>query len=181
MTSTEQELRGADTREELATPRPRGLRRGRESSSDLLSPPPQRPVGKIRPVIRPPPSSEPGRGAGRQGPGRGAGASLEGPCTLEASPRCLPQTPRTPADPSAAHELVRPRIPHELLPLLNHLPAALLLFLDDHLGRAGRVPRRGRGLQRSGGDTRRNPSHTGTRGKRRRRGRGRPPSDMQLL
>lgn len=46
-----------------------------------------------------------------------------------------------PAGPGAAHELVRPRVPHELLPLLNHLPAALLLFLDDHLGGGRRVPR----------------------------------------
>lgn len=56
-----------------------------------------------------------------------------------------------PAGPGAPHELVRPRIPHELLPLLNHLPAALLLFLDDHLGGTGRVPARCWGLRRSRG------------------------------
>lgn len=56
-----------------------------------------------------------------------------------------------PAGPGAPHELVRPRVPHELLPLLNHLPAALLLFLDDHLGGTGRVPVRCGGLRRSGG------------------------------
>lgn len=59
-----------------------------------------------------------------------------------------------PAGPCAAHKLVRPRVPHELLPLLNHLPAALLLFLDDHLGGAGLVRARGRGLRRSGGAAR---------------------------
>lgn len=55
-----------------------------------------------------------------------------------------------PAGPSAAHELVRPRVPHELLPLLNHLPTALLLFLDDHLDDGGRVPRRAGGCGEAG-------------------------------
>lgn len=57
---------------------------------------------------------------------------------------------KSPAGPGAAHELVRPRVPHELLPLLNHLPAALLLFLDDHLGSRGPVPRRAGGCGKAG-------------------------------
>lgn len=65
-----------------------------------------------------------------------------------------------PAGPGAAHELVRPRVPHELLPLLNHLPAALLLFLDDHLGGGGRGPRGAGGLRRSWGAVRCSPPPT---------------------
>lgn len=154
----ERERRGTDTRAEPATPRPRGLRGGRAGGSDLLSPPPQRPVREIRPLIRGPlPIQNPTVGAGRQGPGRGAGATPAGPCAPKASPSGqLPSfprqpAPRTPTGPGAPHELVRPRVPHELLPLLNHLPAALLLFLDDHLGGTGRVPARCWGLRRSRG------------------------------
>lgn len=75
----------------------------------------------------------PGTGEGSWG--CAGGTSRPGASNSEPPPPCLQRrAPRTPAGPCAAHELVRPRVPHELLPLLNHLPAALLLFLDDHLG-----------------------------------------------
>lgn len=54
----ERERRGTDTRAEPATPRPRGLRGRRAGGSDLLSPPPQRPVREIRPLIRGPSRSK---------------------------------------------------------------------------------------------------------------------------
>lgn len=169
-------------------PRTKGLRWGREGGSDLLSPPPQQPVREIRPAIRSPPSPEHSREVGHRGPGEGAGAAQAGPRALGAPPSGpLPQplarpARRTPAGPRAAHELVRPRVPHELFPLLNHLPAALLLFLDDHLGGGRPVPRGAGGYGEAG--VRRAetvPTRTGTRQEQRQPGRGRPLSDMQLL
>lgn len=110
--------------------------------------------GRLDQRFGPLPAQSPAGGAGRRGPGKGAGAALAGPRAPGASP-CGPPAPhaagpRTPAGPGAAHELMRPRVPHELLPLLNHLPAALLLFLDDHLDGGGRVPRRAGAAEKPG-------------------------------
>lgn len=103
------------------------------------------------------------------------GRRLADPPTLP--PLALP-APHTPAGPGAAHELVRPRVPHELLPLFNHLPAALLLFLDDHLDGGVQVPRGAGGYEEAGVRRAEAPSRTGTRGEQRQRAKGDPPPQI---
>lgn len=149
----------AVARTRAQSPRPPargGSAGGRAGGSDLLSPPPQRPVREIRPLIRAPPDPKPDSGGWTPGTWQGSWGDARGTLrpkgVTERSATTFPApAPRTPARPGAPHELVRPRVPHELLPLLNHLPAALLLFLDDHLGGKGRAPTLCWGLRRSRG------------------------------
>ena len=140
--------------------------------------------GRLDRRLGPLPARSPAGGPDAGNPGRELGLRrrdlvLPGRRLAKTTPPTLPPlalpAPHTPAGPGAAHELVRPRVPHELLPLLTPLPAALLLFLDDHLDGGVQVPRGAGGYEEAGVRRAEAPSRTGTRGEQRQRAQGRPP------